>query len=93
MSWSNASDDPIVLDDRKQLVTLRDAALFIQRLPKSEQQKLHWQLAVETLINTAEGHDLMFHANIAFRKALYHDKPAPPTTPRRKPAKKFNILR
>lgn len=93
MPWSNKFDDPIPLADGKHLVTLRDAALFIQRLPKSEQQKPHWQLAVQTLINTAEGRDLTFHANVAMLKALHHGKPPPPSSPRRTPTKRFKIVR
>jgi hypothetical protein len=38
----------------RQLVTLRDAALYITKLPKAEQQLEEWQTAVENLINAAE---------------------------------------
>lgn len=69
-----------------------DAARYIQKLPKAEQQKPHWQLAVETLINTAEGRDFLFHANIAVRKALNHGKPEPERE-KRKRAKVYRIVR
>ena len=36
MSWDQQFDDPIVLPGRKPLVTLRDAALYITKLPKAE---------------------------------------------------------
>ena len=93
MSWSKKFDDPISIDGGKKLATLKDAALYIQALTKREQNLPHWQLAIETLINTAEGRDLIFHANIAMLKALHHDKPAPPTAPRRKAVKRFNVIR
>jgi hypothetical protein len=38
----------------RQLVTLEDAARFIQKLPKAEQELEEWQTAVENLINAAE---------------------------------------
>ena len=38
----------------RQLVTLEDAARYIQKLPKAEQQLEEWQTAVETLILVAE---------------------------------------
>jgi hypothetical protein len=38
----------------RQLVTLKDAARYIQKLPKAEQQIEEWQTAVEVLILVAE---------------------------------------
>ena len=35
--WSRAFDDPIPLPRRRQLVTLKDAAEYIQKLPKAAQ--------------------------------------------------------
>jgi hypothetical protein len=35
--WSRAFDDPIPLPRRRQLVTLKDAATYIQNFPKAEQ--------------------------------------------------------
>ena len=35
MSWSSAFDDPIPLPRGRQLVTLKDAANYIQKLPKA----------------------------------------------------------
>ena len=93
MPWSAAFDDPVPLPNGKQAVTLEDAARFVQRLPKADQQMPHWQLAIETLINTAEGRDLMFHARVAVMKALHHGKPPPAPEPPRKPAKKFRVIR
>jgi hypothetical protein len=35
--WSRAFDDPIPLPRGRQLVTLKDAAEYVQKLPKAEQ--------------------------------------------------------
>jgi hypothetical protein len=88
--WTRPFDDPIPLPEGGKLATLEDAARYIQNLPKAEQLKPHWQLAVETLINTAEGRDFLFHANIAVRKALNHGKPKPERE--RKRAKVYRIV-
>jgi hypothetical protein len=37
--WSRKFEDPIELPNGKQLVTLRDAALYITKLPKPEQAR------------------------------------------------------
>jgi uncharacterized protein YndB with AHSA1/START domain len=60
---------------------------------KAEQQRAHWQLAVEILINCAEGRDLLFHARVAVLRALHHDEPDPAATPRRKQTKAFKVVR
>jgi hypothetical protein len=45
--WKRPFDDPIPLPRGRQLVTLEDAARYIQKLPKAEQQLAEWQTAVE----------------------------------------------
>jgi hypothetical protein len=70
LPWSTPFEDPIPLPGGKQLTTLQDAARFIQRLPKAEQRLPHWQLAVETLINCAEGRDFVMNARIGVLRAL-----------------------
>ena len=47
MSWDQQFDDPIVLPGRKPLVTLRDAALYITKLPKAEHDADEWRAAME----------------------------------------------
>jgi hypothetical protein len=70
LSWSAPFHEPIPLPDGRELVTLEDAAAYIQNLPKAEQDLDVWQFAVEMLINAADkGWPLMI-ANIAFLKAL-----------------------
>jgi len=43
--WSREFDDPIPLPDGGQLVTLEDAAAYIMKLPKAEQDLEEWQTA------------------------------------------------
>jgi hypothetical protein len=52
--WKRPFADPIPLPRGRQLVTLEDAARYIQKLPKAEQQIEEWQTAVEALILVAE---------------------------------------
>ena len=50
MPWDQRFSDPIILPGRKPLVTLRDAANYIVKLPKAEQQAPQWQAAAEVLM-------------------------------------------
>ena len=50
MSWDQRFYDPIILPGRKPLVTLRDAALYIAKLPKAEHDADEWQAAMEALL-------------------------------------------
>jgi hypothetical protein len=52
--WKRRFEDPIPLPRGRQLVTLEDAARYIQKLPKAEQRIEEWQTAVEVLILVAE---------------------------------------
>ena len=52
--WKRKFEDPIPLPRGRQFVTLEDAARYIQKLPKAEQQIEEWQTAVEALILVAE---------------------------------------
>jgi len=54
MSWSRPFDDPIPLPRGRQLVTLKDAANYIQQLPQAEQDVDEWQAAVEALFLVVE---------------------------------------
>jgi hypothetical protein len=56
--------------------TLRDAANYIMKLPKAEQQKRHWQTAAEAVLLAAEDRGPMMHAHIGMLQALSHGKPA-----------------
>jgi hypothetical protein len=69
--WRRHFEDPIPLPRGRQLVTLEDAARYIQKLPKAEQQIEEWQTAIEALILVAEsnGGPTML-ARIGIMKAL-----------------------
>jgi hypothetical protein len=54
----------------RQLVTLKDAAEYIQKLPEAEQQLEEWQTAIGCLIGAAEGRDFVMHARIGVLRAL-----------------------
>ena len=94
LPWSTPFEDPIPLPKDRSLVTLKDAADDITKLPKAEQNKPEWQTAVHCLISATEtgGGWLMF-ARIGMLKALNAGKPAPDVTPRAKKAKAYRILR
>ena len=70
MPWSSPFDDPISLPNGRQLLTLKDAADYIQRLPKAEQKVEQWQTAIHCLIGAAEGRDFLMHARIGVLRAL-----------------------
>ena len=54
----------------RQLVTLEDAAAYVMKLPKAEQDLEEWQAAVACLIGAAEGRDFLMHARIRVLRAL-----------------------
>ncbi|MCK1717408.1 hypothetical protein [Bradyrhizobium sp. 141] len=71
MPWSTAFDDPVRVDNKRELLTLQQAADYIMRLPKDTQHEAHWQTAVETLIKAAEtGGGWVMFARIAMLRAL-----------------------
>ena len=51
--WQTKFDEPIPLPNRKPLVTLRDAALYITKLPKAEHDAKEWQAAMQALLLVA----------------------------------------
>lgn len=48
--WSAEFEDPIELPNGHKLLTLRDAATYITKLPKAEHITPEWQAAMEALI-------------------------------------------
>ena len=50
VSWDQRFYDPIILPGRKPLVTLRDAPLYIAKLPKAEHDADEWQAAMQALL-------------------------------------------
>jgi len=69
LPWSTPFDDPIILPDGRKLLTLKDAADYIMKLPKKEPDLLEWQTAIEVLILCSRGGPTMM-ARIGFMKAL-----------------------
>jgi len=53
-AWKRTFDDPIPLPRRRQFVTLEDAAKYIQKLPKAEQELEEWRAAVEAMLLVVE---------------------------------------
>ena len=51
--WQKRFEDPIEISGRKSLVTLKDAADYVTRLPKAEHESPQWQAAIEALIMAA----------------------------------------
>ena len=70
MSWSRAFDDRIPLPRSRQLVTLKDAANYIQKLSKAEQDLEEWQAAVEALLLVVELGGPTMMARIGIMRAL-----------------------
>jgi hypothetical protein len=58
------------LPNGKKLVTLRDAALYITKLPKAEHDAKEWQAAMEALLLVAESGGPTMFARIGVMRAL-----------------------
>jgi hypothetical protein len=67
--WQRRFDDPIPLPRGRQLVTLKDAAGYIMKLPKAEQNLEEWQTTTGCLIGAAEGRDFVMLARIGVLRA------------------------
>jgi hypothetical protein len=68
--WARDFDDPIPLPRGRQLVTLEDAAKYIQKLPKAEQQLAEWQAAVEAMLLVVDHNCPTMMARIGVMRAL-----------------------
>ena len=80
-NWSRPFDEPIQPPKGKKLVTLKDAAAYILRLPKSKRQSPEWQAAGEAVIMAAEGRGPLMHAHVGMMLALHGAKPIPEYNP------------
>jgi hypothetical protein len=87
LPWFTPFEDPIPLQSGRKLVTLKSAADYITKLPKAEQNRPEWQMAIHCLIGAAEGRDFLMHARIGMLRALNAGKPNPDVTPPGKKAK------
>ena len=72
--WSRAFDDPIPLPRGRQLVTLKDAAKYIQKLAAAEQQMAEWQAAVEAMLLVVEA-ERLHHGGAHWRAASIEPTP------------------
>jgi hypothetical protein len=70
MSWNREFEDPIPLPHGRQLITLKDGADYIMKLPKADQSLPEWQAATEALIMAAEGRGPLLHARVGMLRAL-----------------------
>jgi hypothetical protein len=70
MGWDAEFSEPILLPRGKKLTTLRDAAIFITKLPKAEHDAEPWQAAMEALLLVAEHDGPTMFARIGVMRAL-----------------------
>jgi len=70
MTWDQKFFDPIELPKGKKLVTLRDAANYIMKLPKAEHDAEEWQAAMEALLLVSESGGPTMFARIGVMRAL-----------------------
>jgi hypothetical protein len=71
LPWSTSFEDPIVLPNGRQLLTVKDAADYITGLPKKESDLPEWQTAIEVLMLVSRSRPTMM-ARIGIMKALNH---------------------
>jgi hypothetical protein len=69
LPWSASFEDPIILPNGRNLLTLKDAADYITKLPKKESDLPEWQTAIEVLLLCSRGGPTMM-ARIGVMKAL-----------------------
>ena len=69
MSWDRRFADPIELPG-KNLITLRDAALYITKLPKAEHDISEWQAAMEALLLVVEHGGPPMFARVGVMRAI-----------------------
>jgi hypothetical protein len=75
LGWQRAFEHPIVLANGRELITLRDAATFITKLPKREHDAPELQAAMEALMLVAEPGGPTMLARIGVMRALNAGKP------------------
>ena len=71
MPWSRPFDYPIKPPKGRPIVTLKDAAAYIMKLPQSAQQSPEWQAAGEAVIMAAEDREPLMHAHVGMMPALH----------------------
>jgi hypothetical protein len=71
--WAKPFEDPVVLANGRKLLTLKDAAQYVRKLPKAEQKHEKWEAAIEALIMAAEDRGPLLHARIGVLRAINRD--------------------
>jgi hypothetical protein len=72
LPWSTSFEDPIILPDGRKLLTLKDAADYVTKLPKKESDSPEWQAAIEVLLLVSRGGPTTM-ARIGVMRALNRD--------------------
>jgi hypothetical protein len=70
MAWSRAFEDPIILPNGREMLTLLDGGNYIASLPRKEAEGDHWQAAIEALIMAAQDRGPLLHARVGMLRAL-----------------------
>jgi hypothetical protein len=70
LPWDQPFFDSVELPKGKRLITLRDAATYITKLPKAEHDAAEWQAAMEALLLVAESGGPAMFARIGVMRAL-----------------------
>jgi hypothetical protein len=70
MRWHRKFDEPIPLPKGEPLVTLRDAANYITKLPKAEHKAEEWQAAMQALLLVVQQNGPTMFARIGVMRAL-----------------------
>jgi hypothetical protein len=84
VSWDRPFDQPVPLPSGRPARTLRDAANFIKKLPKSEHDSPEWRLAVHMLIEAAEDRGPILFARMGLLSASSRSTPERVFNPDRK---------
>jgi hypothetical protein len=71
VSWERPFDQPVPLPSGPPARTLRDAANYIKRLPKTERETPEWRLAIQMLIDASEGCGPMLFAKLGIERAAF----------------------
>jgi hypothetical protein len=77
VSWERPFDQPVPLPNGAPARTLRDAANYIKKLPKSEHDSQEWRLAIHMLIEAAEDRGPMMFARMGILRAIERDAEPP----------------
>jgi hypothetical protein len=70
VSWDQRFFDPIELPSGRKLIILRDAALYVTKLPKAEHDAEEWQAAMAALLPVAEHDGPTMFARIGLMRAI-----------------------